>query len=341
MIQECLEVFQRKLEKYGEAFVTDAYLPKDGTYRMIEIRENGFQILNTIEIRYDKKNGNLIGANEQDYIWFATWDYYSKLLEMNKPMDSSKTIHTNNYLSFAVKKESIQNQKLTNEIIANYYQILKNPKLKYQKKKNSQYLYERVEQKIGKPDTELIDRIAHYMLEDNRWTDIDLDKKDYVKIFFVFPDREKTKEYYQRENERYLVPNIYNSNDYNLTIENEIYGLPNNNMGLNGKKPYLENKTRKNPVPNLVNQEQALLQNQMFDYFWSQSSRGKNNIYINNEEENPDIKAYDNTKEPEFLQSGYYIRIKKDKNEVSVEQADVIVDYNPNLKRAFVLKYIF
>ena len=54
--------------------------------------------------------------------------------------------------------------------------------------------------------------------------------KDYLKIFFEAP-----MEQYQRENDRYLVPNIYNSNDYNLEVEGEVYGLPNNNLGMNAK----------------------------------------------------------------------------------------------------------
>lgn len=43
---------------------------------------------------------------------------------MNKPMDSKKVIHSNNYLAFAVKKESITS-KLTETIIDNYYDTLK------------------------------------------------------------------------------------------------------------------------------------------------------------------------------------------------------------------------
>lgn len=45
---------------------------------------------------------------------------------MNKPVDSKKVIHSNNYLAFAVKKESITS-KLTETIIDNYYDTLKNP----------------------------------------------------------------------------------------------------------------------------------------------------------------------------------------------------------------------
>ena len=36
------------------------------------------------------------------------YDYYSKLVDMNKPMDTTKTIHSNNYLSVFIKKENIK-----------------------------------------------------------------------------------------------------------------------------------------------------------------------------------------------------------------------------------------
>ena len=98
-------------------------------------------------------------------------------------------------------------------------------------------------------------------------------KKDYIKIFFVFMNfQNKTLDYYKRENKRYLLPNLYNKNDYNVEIGNEILGPPNNNMNLNSNKPFLLNKTRKVKTPYLVNQQQALLRAQFFDYLWGELS---------------------------------------------------------------------
>ena len=70
-------------------------------------------------------------------------------------------------------------------------------------------------------------------------------KKDYLKIFFVEDDLEKSLELFRNEHKRYLIPNIFNSNDYNRKIGETIYGLSNNNMGLNSKKAFLENKIKK------------------------------------------------------------------------------------------------
>ncbi|MCI9370494.1 MAG: type I-B CRISPR-associated protein Cas8b/Csh1 [Lachnospiraceae bacterium] len=341
MLKEYLEVFEKWIAKKGVKVITDAYIPKNGVYRLIQITDSGFEILSTLEISYDKKNDYVSGSEHMDYPFIVELDYYSKLLEMNKPIDSSKTIHANNYFSFAVRNENIQNIESKKEIIENYYQILKNPEKKYQDKKNAFPLYKSIEEEIGKPDIGLIEKIEKYVLEEKWHDEINLDKldkKDYIKIFFVFPDREKTKRHYEKESRRYIIPNIYNNNDFNIFQGEEIFGLSNNNMNMNAKKPYLENKTRKISTPNLISQKQALLQNQMFDYFMAIVSRGKNCVYLINNDNEPEIRAYKNTEEPKYLQSGYYLRMKKEKNEVSIEQADIIVDYNPNLKKSFILK---
>ena len=123
MLQEALEVFEKKLSK-NNRLVIDAYSLKNGTYRLIEMSDDDWRIRKTIDIFYDKKRNEFIGNNDEDFHLIRQLDYYSKLLEMNKSIDQKKVIHTNNYLSIAVKKENLINQKLTPEIIKNYYQIL-------------------------------------------------------------------------------------------------------------------------------------------------------------------------------------------------------------------------
>lgn len=109
MIKEYLEVFEKWIAEKGIRIITDAYIPKNGVYRLIQITDSGFEIISTLEISYDKKNDYVSGSEHMDYRFIVELDYYSKLLEMNKPIDSSKTIHTNNYFSFAIRNENIQN----------------------------------------------------------------------------------------------------------------------------------------------------------------------------------------------------------------------------------------
>ena len=69
---------------------------------------------------------------------------------MNKPMDGKKVIHSNNYFSFFVKKDSILTKKLTEAIIDGYYEVLKNPlEQKYKKSKEAGKIYELFEEEEG------------------------------------------------------------------------------------------------------------------------------------------------------------------------------------------------
>lgn len=338
MLQESLEVFEKKLRK-NSRIIIDSHTLKDGTYRLIEIGDSdNWKITKTLDIYFDKKAKEIIGHIDEDYLFIQELDYYSKLLEMNKPIDPKKIIHTNNYLAIAVKKESINTNKFTDEIVKNFFNILKNPIIKYEKKANARELYKSVEEQLGPVDIDLINKIESYTINNDIFKDIDLTKKNYVKVFFVFTDRDKTIEYYKKESERYLLPNLYNSNDYNFNDEGIIVGLPNNNMGMNSKKPFLENKTRKVKVPYLLDQQKALLQSQLFDYLLGEVSKGKYNFYINNFHDKEDIKAYTDLDEPEDLKSGYYLRCRKEKNEVEIVHADNVSCYSQSLKEPFILK---
>lgn len=105
-------------------------------------------------------------------------------------------------------------------------------------------------------------------------------------------------------------------------------------MGLNSKKPYLENKTRKNSTPYLINQEEVMYQKKFFDYLMNQASAGKVNIYMDKK-----IEALSNKESINKKFSGIFLRIKKGK-EVEIQDYDVISEFNPNLKKDFEYKNI-
>ncbi len=226
-----------------------------------------------------------------------------------------------------IKKESLSNGKLTKDIIDNYYKILSNPYLKYTKSKAKE-IYKSIENDLEDIDQELLEKIKEWIklnifkLEE---FNINITGKGYLKIFFDVPI-----ENYQAEGKRYLIPNIYNSNDFNEKVENIVYGLPNDNMNLNSKKPYLENKSRKVKVPYLVDEKQVLLQKKFFDYLMAQCSQGKVNIYI--DEEN--IKPYKNGEMSDSDFQGMYMRIKKGK-EVEIHSYDVVTAYKFKLNKPF------
>lgn len=341
MIRDCIEIFEEKMGENGDKIVIDNYTPKDGTYILVSMKEDGFYKSDPIEINYDKKKKVVIGQENINFPLICHMDYYSKLIEMNKPIDPTKTIHSNNYLSFAVKKESIKSKKLTDDIIHEYYGILKNPKEnKYIKKgAKSVGLYEETEEAVGDVDCKIVDEIEEWIKENIYELEISLEKKDYLKVFFLTDDVEKTKNLYQNEGMRYIIPNLFNSNDFNLEIDGKTYGLPNDNMGMNSKKPYLANKVRGNvEVPLLLDKETTLKQMMFCDYLMAMASKGKKNIYFDIVEKAIFPCAPDET--PDIEMKGYFLRVKKGK-EVEIEKFDTVTSFNPFFTPPFISKTYF
>ena len=281
MINETLEVFKKIYDKEGEELVVSKHIPKDGTYILVNI-ESG-KIIENLNIAYDKKNKKIDGELNQYYSYIRAFDYYSNLVDMNKPMDSKKTIHSNQIYSFFIKKDSIRENKLTKSIIEGYKKNLLNPEEKYNSKEAKE-LYKNIANKLPEIEKDTVEKIFSWietninedLLEDN--------KKDYLKIFFVESDLDISLKLFKNEHKRYLIPNIFNSNDYNKKIEETIYGLSNNNMGLNAKKTFLENKTRKISTPYLVDTEEILLQYAFYNYLLPEVKQGNYFIYFTENE---------------------------------------------------------
>ena len=336
MFEECLEVFNKvfKSEQQKEDAIISTYMPAEGTYIIVDRNEN-LKVVNIVLDRKTKK----INKSSMYFRDICFYDYYSKLISMDKPI-KNKMIHSNSYLSFAVKKENIIKRKLTEDIIEEYYKILENPlKHKYGKLKEASKIYEDFEQKNGTVDLEFLRKNKAWIKQNifnlNELVEVDMAKKDYLKIFFETDSKE-----YIKEAQRYIYLNIYNKNKYNIDIKNKVYGVPNNNYGMNDKKPFLSIKTRKIPTGYLLNHEEVLLQKQFFDYLMNLASAGKNNVYIDTI--GKEINCYndkDERKNNEIVQSGYYLRLKKG-TELEIQVQDNIVDYRNKLATYFEFKDI-
>ena len=278
MIDEALEVFRKIYDKEGEELVVSKHIPKDGTY--ILVNKKSGKIIETLNISYDKKSKKINGELNQYYGYFRAFDYYSNLVDMNKPMDSKKTIHSNQIYSFFIKKDSIRENKLTKSIIEGYKKNLLNPEEKYNSKEAKE-LYKNIAEKLSKIEKDIIEDIFLWIEDNVNENLLDNDnKKDYLKIFFVEDNLDKSLELFRNEHKRYLIPNIFNSNDYNKRIGETIYGLSNNNMGLNAKKAFLENKTRRISTPYLVNTDEILLQYAFYNYLLPEVKQGNYFIYF-------------------------------------------------------------
>ena len=333
MLKDFLDVFKKELDKHGDKIILDNYVLADGTYVIVKPSDLGFKIQSISEVKYNKKEKQLESTDMEVLDKLKEMDYNSCLVSMNKPIDIKKKIHSNNYLSFFLKKQVFLEKALNNEIIDGYYNILENPHIKYAKDKRSKALYENVEKQVGEVDTERLNKIREWIKKNIFELDVDKTRKDYLKIFFDFGIGE-----FEKEGKRYLIPNIYNKNDYNVEQNGEIYGLPNDNISLNSKKPYLENKTRGKKsgkdnymvVPYLISDSEAILQKKAFDYLMNFATKRKYNIFF---DENTII-AQENGELLKGEFSGQFMRVEKGKT-LDIASHDVISGYNFKLKNPF------
>ena len=324
-------------EQFGnrEKFILDSYIPADGDY--IVVQKDG--TLKNRSFKLDKKtrtlNGMISGSQLDDDIKF--YDYHSRLVSMDKPQDPKKVIHSNSYLSFWVKQDSLDNGKLDMQAIDRYYDVLKNPRAKYKNVQDAK-MYDYIAEKVGDVNQEKLEYSRNWIKQNIfklKDMGIELTGKNYLKIFF-----EDDKELYVREEQRYLMTKIYNKNDYNIEIDGQILGLPNDNLALNSKKPYMEHKTRKKTVPYLLSPQSAAVQRMFFDYLMNEANKGNTNLFFDNSVLHSKYNKSGITalKNGEFIEgdfSGYFLQIQKGK-EIAIEHQDTIADYKYNLYKPFV-----
>jgi CRISPR-associated protein Csh1 len=324
VLKEVIEVFERKYREGSipgnkDFYITKEHIPTDGDYIILHEKDDGFTADMPVKLKMDKKT-RVIETTNLYFDFIQSADYMSKYLESNKAI-ADKNIHSNNYLTLFVKKENLFNGKITEETLTSYYEVFKEPYKKKYSKPQLRKAYEAMEQKYGKSNREKIEKIERWVKENLFHLAIENDNS-YLKLFFYYDLEE-----YRKESEKYIITNIYNSADYNTLIDQIIYGVPNNNMGLNSKKPFLEQKTRKNSVPVLLSQEEVLLQKKFFDYLNNMAAKGKVNLYFSEDE----IFPYDNQTNPDTDFCGYFIRVEKG-IEPEIHDFDIITSYSNQIR---------
>lgn len=333
MLLDALKAFRNMYEHEGDKLILDSYIPDDGEYIIVSCDNEPFRILDRVTVKFDKKEKKLDRTNQyMDFICQA--DYYSKYLNSNKSV-ANKNIHSNNYLSFYTRVEGVQDpsklrdkKKVDLEEIEDYFNYFKNTNAKLKGKPNERLLYNKYEERFGPVDIEKVNQLERWV-KDNLFTLIDFNnnqtsyKKNFIRILF-YVDLDE----YEREGNRYFLTKIYNSNDYNIVKKGLIYGLPDNNMGLNFKKPFLRNISRKNQIPHYLSEEEALMQKKLFEYLEIQFSLGKRYVYFNEEE--IISKANDETLDRNFY--GGFFTLNKGQKEIEIIEYDSISDYSYKIK---------
>ncbi len=279
MIYDILEVFRKEYEEKGDKLILDNYLLKDGLYIKINQNESLEYYIFKNDKKIDKKENcfkNLDGnINSQMYEWFKERDYYSGYLNSNKSFYDKK-IHNINYLSFFVKVDSFVSEDhkkiLNRDSIRKQFKYLCNYE-KFTKKQEKEFLESYQQYFIDR--TRRKDIIQKYRLVENS-IDLCVKKavefgvKNYIKIFF-----EKDIEFYKKESEIYYGLKIFNDISHSKKLQDGIYGLSDSNMGLNSKKPFLEQKMKKIKAPFLLLDSDAILTKKFFDWLKFQNLKNK------------------------------------------------------------------
>jgi CRISPR-associated protein Csh1 len=259
MIYDILEVFKKEYEKSGDGLILGSYTLKDGLYIRIN-RDNTLEFFESKTVKREKFFTALDGIQNSEALdWFKQNDYYSSYINSNKSLFDKK-IHNINYLSYFFK---LENSDYVKEKIDEHFNILLDFG-KFKDKKDKEVL-ESYQDRLKSEDRKK-DILAKCEILKNHFDEIievanSKEIKNYIKIFF-----EEDLKNYKEESEIYLSLKIFNDSSYNQKIEDSIFGLSNSNMGLNSKKPFLENKTRKFSAPFLLKNEDALILKKFFDW---------------------------------------------------------------------------
>jgi len=250
MLENLLEGFKKAYDEHGDEFICLSHRLDDGLYIKIGPDRH---LESYVYTKDDFEN-----AVDETYRWFQKRDFISKYLESNKaiPTKPLKRIHSNNYLTWFVKRDTLMESEKTltaSEIIGmteSYYESLVDSKL------NQSTVLANLEDDFSEETYEFCKgyMMRHYLDLEEEIIKRKDDFSNYIKVFFDFDFS-----MYIRESNRYYYHKIFNSDAYNVTIDDTLYGLSNFNMSLNSKKPYLEHKTMRRNAPYMITLESALL----------------------------------------------------------------------------------
>lgn len=311
MIYDILEVFKKEYEKSGDELILGSYSLKDGLYVIIN-KDKTLSFFEAKTVKQEKLFANIDGKQDsRAFEKLKVWDYYSSYLNSNKALFDKK-VHNINYLSYFFKAE---NSEYVKDKIDEHFAILSDFS-KFKTKQDKEILEKY--QEVFKDELRKEDILQKQnTLKENFDEIIELSKqkeiKNYIKIFF-----EEDLKIYQKESEIYLALKIFNDSKYNEIVDDKIYGLSNANMGLNSKKPYLENKTKKLNVPFLIENSDALMLKKFFDWLKIQPYRDENK------------KAIDR-----YLDEHFYIQKQSKNDEAEISDFDYIPLKSDDAKKHF------
>jgi len=203
--------------------------------------------------------------------WFKQADFASSVINTNKSIDpTNMKIHSNNLYTLFFKHDTFGMggmKPVLKEFIDRYFTLL-NPKDKQSAEILKTAGYEPLQDEIVEKCK------ARFVLAlgavENRIIQFNIKDNCYIKMFLDVDLEE-----YFYENGRYMLPRIFNKNNFNITINEQVLGLSNTNISMNDKKPYMEHKTTAFKVPYRITAEEGVLLHKMFLWLSGQERDGK------------------------------------------------------------------
>lgn len=203
--------------------------------------------------------------------WFKQADFASSIINTNKSIDpANMKIHSNNLYTLFFKHDTFGMggmKPVLKEFIDRYFTLL-NPKDKQSADILKTAGYEPLQDEIVEQCKSRF--VLALGAVENRIIQLNIKDNCYIKLFL-----DAKLENYFYENGRYMLPRIFNKNDYNIKINNQVLGLSNANMSMNAKKPYLEHKTTAYKVPYRITAEEGVLLRKLFLWLNGQEREGK------------------------------------------------------------------
>lgn len=330
----CDLITSLKLMGEPSELATASHVLKEGLYVLIEEATKGDLVCKELLVERD---GEYTG---KVYEAIRVRDYLSNLIEMNKPVDQKKKIHSNNIYSLSfkyggiprtVKDEekivNIFNYKNVEEHINRYFDYLKNWYEDYKKIFQNTPVKPPEEEKLINNKKLFLKCIPDIVRLVEKH---DLKAGKYIKILINAPLSE-----YKEANVLYLLPKIFNNNKSNVEIDGITYGLSNANMGLNAKKPYLSHMTTQYKVPYRITLAQALDAYNLLTWLNSQNKQGK--------QQNDGYLIYEQSDEFALLERingntpAQYVHFTREKAGVEIDDYDVLPYAQKDLDKHFKL----
>lgn len=287
MLKDLVPQFADAAKKFPD-LVMDNYELKDGLYIRLSLNRPFTAIDEQDYLVIDKKKEVPV-SKASLFRWFKSRDLFSSVLNIDKAVDQGKgrkKIHSINHLSLFVKKENLlgtekERAVVDKKYLCDFLQVIlpKSPKklldlypITAKKKSGRQQQENEREHFFQQHYSELLDYLQSQERKERQrdvlqfWDkyfaafiekakELAGEKKvsNYIKVFFEADEAE-----YEKEYKLYVLPRIFNVNDFNQLVDGEIVGLPAYDVSMNSKKPFFELKTMKTKVPTRISVEEAL-----------------------------------------------------------------------------------